>query len=167
MRPSSFQVRCASLVPTCLLGVPEGSGYAIGRLSWPLGRVEPLFRIDGFRPRGGAWQVLPDGTGLLVGDAQGKLVRYALDGRVLSETKLEELHWIRSISVDPVSGAIYLSGHGPSVDNFRIVLVSEGRERVVKKNGATVYLNVMVSPDGRRLGYVEKAIDTDIWMSLP
>lgn len=86
---------------------------------------------------------------------------------MLAETQLEELQWIRSISVHPTSGAVYLSGHGPSVDNFRIVLLSEGRERVVKKNGATVYLNVTVSPDGRLLGYVEKAIDTDIWVSLP
>ena len=84
-----------------------------------------------------------------------------------SQTKLNELHWIRSIGVDPLSGDVYLSGHGPTEENFRILRVTQGREKVVKKHGAIVYLNVLPSPDGHRLAYVEKALDTDIWLSFP
>jgi len=164
--PASFQVRCASRAPTCLLGTPDDGGYAILRLSLVSAVAEPLFRIEGFRPQTGAWAVLPDGDGLLVGTASSTLVRYALDGRVRSQTKLQELHWIRSIGVDPVTQDVYLSGHGPTEENFRIIRVAQGREEVVKKHGAIVYLNVLPSPDGHRLAYVEKALDTDIWLSF-
>lgn len=163
--PSTFQVRCASQTPTCLLGAPGARGFSVARLSLTSTRAEPLFQLEGYQPPQGAWQILPDASGILVAPGGGRVVTYALDGRVIASIQLRELSWVRSIGVDPSSGAVYFSGHGPSVENFRIVRFQDGRESVVKKHGATVYLDVLPSPDGRRLAFVEKAIDTDIWVS--
>ncbi len=163
--PYTTQVRCASRIALCVLGARESDGYRFYKLSLPSGPPERLFALSDFHPVMGAWQLLHDGSGILIG-LEGQLTRYSLEGEVIERQDLLALDRIRSLGISPTDGAIYASGTGTLPDNFRLVRLYQGRTQGILSHPAIAYLDVHPSPDGRRLAFVEKLIDTDLWLNF-
>ena len=58
-----------------------------------------------------------------------------------------------------------MSGVFEGGPEFRLLRVTPDREDVLFESGATLFSDLALSPDDKRLAFVERAIDTDVWLT--
>jgi serine/threonine protein kinase len=162
--PVTSQVRCASRASTCLLATLRSDTISFWRLPLDGGEPSFLFRLPEKDPFSRAWQVSRDGTRVLRVGRNTVLAEYDLHGGLLRSQPIRNLEYVRSLALAEEQGAVYLAGLADFSED-RIVRVTADGERVLVSHSAISYGDLVISPDERNLSFVEKAFDTDVWLT--
>jgi WD40 repeat protein len=152
--PHVQRVRCAA--QACVLSVP-GAFYDLDLAGGP-----PSLRFHRAEPVR-LWAVSPDGERVAVVGAEP--VVFVLDrfGAELMRHTVPELEDLRGLAFGP-GGDLYVSGMG--ADGLQRVgrLTATGVLEVLQSS-PSAYAELQPSPDGKKLAYLEKEFDSDLWFT--
>jgi hypothetical protein len=146
------------------LATLRADAISFWRLSLEGGEPSLLFRIPEGDPFSQAWQVSRDGIRVLRVNRDLTLAEYDLSGRLLRSQAIRNLSYVRSLALAEDHGVVYLAGLTDSGED-RIVRVTADSERILVSDSASVYRDLVISPDERSLSFVKKTLDTDVWLT--
>jgi predicted Ser/Thr protein kinase len=163
--PASAQVRCAARVPTCVLATAGKGEVSYWRVSLEGAEPTLLFRVADTKSFAQVWQLDREATRVVRIDRDTVLADYDLRGALLRSRPIGTLEWTRSFALDEDRDAVYLAGLGKASWEDRIVRMSAAGERTLVGSTAIVYGDLVIAPDQKSLAWVERAFDTDIWLT--
>jgi hypothetical protein len=162
--PITAQVRCASRVRACVVATLQGRELSLWSLSLDGAAPAFLFRLQAdasFQ----AWQLSRDGTRVVLATAEPALDTYDLQGTRLATRPLPGVRYVRSLALAEEQNAVYAAVLADSVPEQRLLRVTPAAIRELLTHPAIAYGDLAMSPDERRLAFVTRSFDTDVWLA--
>jgi len=162
--PTDARFRCAGEV--CVLGLLADGEIIFYRLDLDGGPARALFTVHKCPRYYQVWDFTAESGGeIAVAHTDGTLEIFGLDGGSRRTSQVRSLRVIQSVAYRGSAAPLYLAGIGAEPELFRVVEKEGDEERVRVKSTAVSYGDVLLSPDGKRLAFVARSFDTDVWVS--
>ncbi len=162
--PYAQRVRCALSVRACVLARVEAGRAEVYDLS--LDRGAPVLRFAVPAPATGSilFAVSADAERVVLADAESTLRVYDRSGAVVDERRVPEVGELRGLAFDAPGSGFYVSGLGADWVQ-RVGWLPAGGSFQLLQSAPSALAELWLSPDRRRLAYLEKQFDSDLWLT--